>query len=234
MSLESCKNCHKALPGLAEFCPACGQSVKIIRRPWREVFGELVTELFDFDGRMLLSLRLLLTRPGFLSLEYINDRRLSYTSPVRMYLIISLIFFFVLPMILPESRGTSPSHEVSVDKYSQAMFLLLPVFGLLLKIFYRQKYYLAHLVFVLYLFSAMYIVFAAIFATESMADKYLAVIILQVVLLVYIMAYFVIALHVTYQESWSKTIVKFLALLLLFTMLVASVIELASHLSFSF
>ncbi len=130
MSAASCSNCHKPLPGQADFCPACGQSVKAITRPWRDALGELVTELFDFDGRMFVSLRLLLTRPGFLSYEYINGRRLSYTSPIRMYLVISLAFFFVLPMILPDVPGTSPSHEVSVDQYSQAMFLLLPIFAL--------------------------------------------------------------------------------------------------------
>jgi hypothetical protein len=49
---------------------------------------------------MLVSIRYLLTRPGFLSFEYINGRRLSYTSPVRMYLLISLVFFFILPLLL--------------------------------------------------------------------------------------------------------------------------------------
>ena len=80
MTATACTNCHKPLPGQAEFCPACGQSVKVITRPWHEVLGELVTELFDFDGRMFASLRLLVTRPGFLSYEYVNGRRSTYTS----------------------------------------------------------------------------------------------------------------------------------------------------------
>jgi len=220
------------MPEQAEFCPACGQSVKITSRPWRDAFGELVTELFDFDGRMLRSLRLLLTRPGFLSYEYINDRRLSYTSPVRMYLVISLVFFFVLPLILPESTVNSPSHEVSVNQYSQAMFLLLPVFALLLKIFYRKTYYLSHLVFVVYLFSAMYIVFAAILSFETMADVYIAVMIVQLVFLVYMLAYVMIALRVTYQQGWLKTTLKCLALVLIFSTIIAGAIKLASHLDF--
>ena len=232
MSSPICSNCSKPLPGQADFCPACGQSIKVITRPWREVIGELLTELFDFDGRMLLSLRYLVTRPGFLSYEYINGRQLSYTSPVRMYLVISLVFFFVLPLILPESTVTNPSHEISVDQYSQAMFVLLPIFALLLKILYRQVFYLAHIVFTVHLFSAMFIVFAAILAIEVQADRYLAILLVQLVLLIYMLTYLLIALRVTYRESWLKTSLKALALLVLFLPIIAGAIELASHVRF--
>lgn len=228
MSSSLCTNCQKTLPGQADFCPACGQSIKVITRPWREVLGELLTELFDFDGRMLVSLRLLMTRPGFLSAEYTSGRRLSYTSPVRMYLVISLVFFFVLPLILPDTTLTSPNHEVSVDKYSQAMFLLLPIFALLLKLFYRQVYYLAHIVFSVYLFSAMFIVFAAILSVEVQADRYFAVLLIQVALLVYMLAYLLVSLRVNYGESWIKTSMKGLALLVLFMPIIGAAIELAS------
>jgi len=229
MSAESCKNCNNPLPGQATYCPVCGQSVKEITRPWLEVMKELSSELFDFDGRMTRSMRLLLTRPGFLSHEYTHGRRASYTSPIRMYLVISLLFFFVLPLILPDTTETLPGHEVSVDLYSQAMFALLPLFALLLKIFYRQSYYLAHLVFAIHLFSVVYIVFAAILSIEAAADRYIAVMLLQVVLLLYISIYFVIALHVNYQQGWLKSTLKFLGLFFIFLPIVGGAIELVSH-----
>ena len=232
MSSSICSNCAKPLPGQADFCPACGQSIKVITRPWREVIGELLTEMLDFDGRMLLSLRYLVKRPGFLSYEYINGRRLSFTSPVRMYLVISLVFFFVLPLILPESTVTNPSHEISVDQYSQAMFVLLPIFALLLKMLYRQVFYLAHIVFTVHLFSAMFIVFAAILSMEVKADRYLAILLIQLALLIYMLSYLLIALRVTYRDSWLKTSLKSLALLVLFLPIIAGAIELASRVRF--
>ena len=232
MSSSICSNCAKPLPGQADFCPACGQSIKVITRPWREVIGELLTEMLDFDGRMLLSLRYLVTRPGFLSYEYINGRRLSFTSPVRMYLVISLVFFFVLPLILPESTVTNPSHEISVDQYSQAMFVLLPIFALLLKMLYRQVFYVAHIVFTVHLFSAMFIVFAAILSMEVQADRYLAILLIQLALLIYMLSYLLIALRVTYRDSWLKTSLKSLALLVLFLPIIAGAIELASRVRF--
>jgi hypothetical protein len=107
------------------------------------------------------------------------------------------------------------------------MFLLLPVFALLLKLFYRQTYYLAHLVFGIHLLSASYIVFAVMISLETMADRYLAVMVLQLMLLAYMMAYFAIALRVTYQQSWLKTSLKCMVLLLLFSILIGAMIQLA-------
>lgn len=227
--MTRCKNCSQALPDQAAFCPACGQSIKDMTRPWLEIMREVMTELFDFDGRMLISLRFLMTRPGFLSYEYIRGRRRSYTSPLRMYLVVSLAFFFILPGILPTSSVTNPEHNFSADLYSQGMFVLLPLFALLLKIFYRKAFYLSHLVFTVYLFSALYIVFAAMMSMETAADQYLAVILLQTALLLYVVWYFILALRVTYREGWFKSTLKFFGLISIFLPILATTIELTSH-----
>lgn len=225
----TCKNCGTNLPPEAEFCPSCGQSVSDMARPWSVFLRETLDELFDLDGRMVQSLRLLLARPGFLSREYLDGRRLAYTPPLRMYLVISLAFFFILPMILPDAAGDYEGHTVSVDLYSKAMFLLLPVFALLLKLFYRNAYYLAHLLFAVHLFSAMFIVFTLLLSIETLADRYLALAALQLFLVIYMTVYFTIALHTVYEQGWGKTIAKGLAILFIFIPILASAIELASH-----
>jgi hypothetical protein len=203
--------------------------VRAISRPWLEFAKEMLSELLDFDGRMLRSMKLLLTRPGFLSYEYINGRRVAYTSPIRIYVVISLVFFFVLPLILPNAPAVSPGHEISVDLYSKGMFLLLPIFALLLKVFYRRSFYIDHLVFTVHLFSAMFIVFAILLSIETLADRYLLVMLVQVIFLIYMLAYFVIALHTFYRQSWLKSTLKVFALLLIFLPILAISIELASH-----
>lgn len=231
--MSPCKNCDQPLPESARYCPSCGQSTRLFNRPWSEVIRELAAEILDFDGRMLVSLRLLLTHPGHLSHQYNSGRRMSYTSPLRMYLVISLVFFFVLPMIIPEGPGQEASHELSVDLYSKGMFLSLPIYALLLKLFYRKTYYLSHLVFTTYLFSFMFIVFAAMLAIETSADKYVAVMLLQVVLIVYMAVYFVMALRVCYGENWGWSTLKAFGLLLIFLPMLAFIIEAASHSEFS-
>jgi len=225
----NCKNCGEPLAAQAGFCSSCGQSVKEVSRPWLEFAREMLTELLDFDGRMLKSMRLLLTRPGFLSHAYITDHRVSYTSPIRIYLVISLVFFLVLPLILPDATATFPDHKISVDLYSRAMFLLLPLFAVFLKILYHRRFYVDHLVFTIHLFGAMYIVFAFILAFETLADRYLLILILQVIFLIYMMWYFIFALHTAYGDSWTRSALKMIALLLLFLPALGMAIELASH-----
>jgi hypothetical protein len=92
-----------------------------------------------------------------------------------------------------------------------------------------RSYYLTHLVFSVHLFSAIFIVFAVLLSIENLADQYFAVMLLQVILLIYMMAYFVAALRVTYRDSLLKSSLKFLGLLLTFLPVLGMTIELASH-----
>lgn len=231
MSIEHCKNCDELLIENARFCPSCGQSIKVFSRPWLEIARELLAETLDWDGRMARSLGLLLIRPGFLSQEYISGKRVSYTSPVRMYLVISLLFFLVLPMILPPPANVSPDHALSVDLYSKGMFVMLPVYALLLKIFYRRFFYMDHLVFTVHLFSASYIVFAILLSIESLADRYFFVMVLQVLVLLYMVGYVLLALRRVYAEGWPVTVLKSSGLFFLFLPALAILIEAASHVS---
>jgi hypothetical protein len=173
----------------------------------------------------------LFTRPGYLSLEYINGKRATYTSPVRMYLIISLLFFLVLPLILPSTEFVSSDHKLSVDLYSKGMFVLLPAFALLLKLFYRHFFYIDHLVFSIHLFSASYVVFAALLSIEVLADQYLLVALVQVVFLLFVVWYAIFALHLVYGDGWLKSVLKFLGLMFLFLPALGTLIEAASHVS---
>jgi hypothetical protein len=232
MTAAPCKNCGEAMQDRHRYCPVCGQSVLNIRRPWSAISRELLRELFDLDGRMIRSLRLLLGHPGYLTRQYMDGRRASYTPPLRMYLVISLAFFLLLPLVIPDSPDPGPARAVSIDRYSRAMFLMLPVFALLLKLFYRRDFYLVHLVFTLHLFSAMFIGFVAIMSIEAAADRYLTMIFVQSALLLGMVVYCVAALRTAYGESWLSSTVKFLGLLVLFLPVLAGVIELAGQLDF--
>jgi hypothetical protein len=44
----------------------------------------------------LRTIKMLLARPGQLSLDYVNGRRVRYMKPVQLFMIINLIFFFLI------------------------------------------------------------------------------------------------------------------------------------------
>ena len=92
----TCPNC--GAPRAERFCGACGQNDRSYLRATREIVGEVLSETLDIDSRLGRTLKCLLLRPGFLSREFASNRRASYVSPVRLYIVVSLVFFGVLSL----------------------------------------------------------------------------------------------------------------------------------------
>ncbi len=91
---DHCLNCGTHLK--SKFCPECGQKHKDYSLTFKDFLADFLEELLDVDSRVLRSLRLLFTKPGFLTSEYVKGRRISYIPPVRIYLVASVLFFLVL------------------------------------------------------------------------------------------------------------------------------------------
>lgn len=90
----NCPNCDTAVSG--NFCHACGQETALHPPSTREFVHEFIGHYVALEGKLWKSLGLLLFRPGRLTLEYINGRRVRYIQPLRLYLTLSVIFFAVL------------------------------------------------------------------------------------------------------------------------------------------
>ena len=91
-----CGNCGTTLNG--PFCHQCGQPE---RSPVRELFSmarDSLVEFFSLDGKILRSFIPLLLRPGALTREYLNGRRISFIRPFRMYLGISIVLFLSIAL----------------------------------------------------------------------------------------------------------------------------------------
>jgi Protein of unknown function (DUF3667) len=89
-----CANCGTPLNG--KYCSACGQRHHDlpIHHFWHFV-GEAAEDLTHADSRLWQTLIALLFRPGFLTREFLDGRRARYLPPVRLYLVVSVIFFVI-------------------------------------------------------------------------------------------------------------------------------------------
>jgi hypothetical protein len=103
IATTSCLNCGATKSG--EFCAICGQNSRNYLRAAYRIVGDLLSETFEVDSRLFLSLRRLILKPGFLSNEFSAGRRARYVSPARMYLVVSLVFFFTLSVTQRDSIG---------------------------------------------------------------------------------------------------------------------------------
>jgi len=89
-----CPNCDKEYNSEYEFCPWCGQENKNISLNFRHILKEFLSANFNLDSKFLTTFKLLLFSPAFLTNEYLKGRHKKYLSPIRIYLIISLVYFF--------------------------------------------------------------------------------------------------------------------------------------------
>ena len=91
-----CVTCGHELAG--EFCHACGERVRREPPTLLRFIGELIGEALDADGRIVKSFRLLMTRPGRLTVEYMRGRRKPYLGPAAVFVVTNVLFFFVQPL----------------------------------------------------------------------------------------------------------------------------------------
>jgi hypothetical protein len=171
---SSCANCGTQLAG--PYCSACGQKATPLAPTLAYFFHELRDELLNVDGKIFRSVRLLLTRPGFLTLEIFAGRRASYVSPIRLYLVFSLIAFGVGTLgvvdtgdvrviytpepgevLAPEVEAQTAETTQSLNEalrvwMPRAMFVLVPLFAALVMVFRRSsgRTYPQHLYFAMH------------------------------------------------------------------------------------
>ncbi|MCU1279774.1 MAG: hypothetical protein JWM53_3320, partial [bacterium] len=88
----SCLNCGHAVA--SRFCSECGQENTDYHVSIGRLVADLFEELFQLESRLWRSLWLLFRKPGLLTREYNAGRRVSYTTPLRLYLIASVVYFF--------------------------------------------------------------------------------------------------------------------------------------------
>ena len=93
-----CKNCNSKLVGL--YCSECGQKNSQLLSI-KETLKEFTDNVFSFDTRFFITLKYLITKPGLLTTEYWLGRRTQYLPPLRLYLIMSLMYFFISSIINP-------------------------------------------------------------------------------------------------------------------------------------
>jgi len=91
---ETCANCQAELVG--EYCHNCGQaSASKESYALRNLLIHAFSEITDVDSKLLKSARKLVLNPGFLTSEFFNGKRQPYLSPVKLYVLFSVIYFIV-------------------------------------------------------------------------------------------------------------------------------------------
>jgi hypothetical protein len=88
-----CQNCGARVT--QQYCGACGQRLEPpVHSLWH--FSQVAAEdLTHADSRLWRTLYALLFRPGYLTQQFLAGRRARYLPPIRLYLVLSVVFFLL-------------------------------------------------------------------------------------------------------------------------------------------
>lgn len=99
---KRCFNCQNEYDVQDAYCPHCGQKNDSNNLNLKAVTHEFIENYISFDSRLGRSIRPFLFRPGFLTQEFNAGKRIFYANPFRLYILISILFFFVFNQFIQE------------------------------------------------------------------------------------------------------------------------------------
>jgi hypothetical protein len=165
-----CQNCGSDLSG--NYCANCGQKrTSVNDKSISTLATHFLEEMFTWDSKFFRSVKYLLTRPGYLTHEYVSARIVNYVSPLKMFLFSSLVIFFALvnsdpdqysglvteggeddlmqEIILGQESSSDKSKELFADEFNDQfndnitlyIFVIMFFFSVFLKLVYLPKNY---------------------------------------------------------------------------------------------
>ena len=155
--MSKCLNCKTSLNLKRTYCSICGQPTLNLHQSFMTIAFQALHELLDIDGRLFNTLKILLFSPGRLSKEYTEGRRARYTPPLRMYLVISLLFFVIASMT--QTMTSENNLRIAfmlfpvgmLEQVPKLMIVMLPIYALLIQLFNRKSFYVFNLIFALHI-----------------------------------------------------------------------------------
>ena len=283
----ACQNCGAAL--LGPHCYKCGQPVNGLVRHFSSILGDFADSVLNIDARVFRTLWPLFARPGYLSREYFAGRRVRYVSPVRLFVFLSIVTFFVAQLVVsfgndtidfgdgqkteaaaaageaadddedddsrvsfngrewdartnPVDIGWLPAfadrwvneqigHGVAnvkelkrdPERFKEAMlgavpstlFVLLPIFALMLKLLYlfKRRLYMEHLIVALHSHAFLCLALLLVFGLDALGDAVKAIApatgLLERLLALWMPVYLLLMQKRVYGQGWIMTLLKY-------------------------
>lgn len=97
----NCLNCGQEVPD--RYCGNCGQENVETRMTFWALVSHFLEDLTHYEGKFWKTIKHLFFKPGMLTLTFLDGKRNSSLPPVRLYIFVSFLTFF-LAHIFPTNK----------------------------------------------------------------------------------------------------------------------------------
>ena len=117
-TVTNCRNCGAPLNG--SYCSQCGQRDIDYQQSFGTVFRDFLDSFLTFDAKVIQTLWLLLSRPGELTLRFLQGQQIRFLNPIRFYVSVSLVFFLVLHFAGPTAPVVVERPDLAAGQHGNA------------------------------------------------------------------------------------------------------------------
>jgi len=93
--INNCQNCGNEYEDTQKFCAACGQETKLSKLTLRELFINLFHTVFNYDNTLFNTIKIIF-KPWAYTQHYIAGKRKTYMNPVRIFIVLMLVYVGLL------------------------------------------------------------------------------------------------------------------------------------------
>jgi hypothetical protein len=87
-----CKSCGNEFIG--NYCNLCGEKVlHAADRSFKKLLSNILVTITFADSKFVRTLWLILRKPGFISKEFAEGRRIKYLEPLSLFFLLNLVYF---------------------------------------------------------------------------------------------------------------------------------------------
>ncbi|WP_314060685.1 DUF3667 domain-containing protein [Empedobacter brevis] len=108
---HNCQNCGHYVE--EHYCTHCGQENVETRQPFHFLFTHFIEDFVHYDGSFWQTIKKLFLKPGELTKEYLSGKRNSSVNPVKMYIFVSFVTFFLISVFPSKNHDSKPEVETT-------------------------------------------------------------------------------------------------------------------------
>ncbi len=113
-----CPSCEGVIRG--NYCSTCGQNNGEAHLSVHALWHDFLHDYLHLDSKLPQTARYLLTRPGFLTREYLAGKRSRYLRPFHVYVLSSLLFFLTFAASSEPAAHVAMASPVSASAINGA------------------------------------------------------------------------------------------------------------------